>query len=339
DFMRFYFCSVSRGEDLLFDWDAFNDIRKFFNVFWNSYNFINLYMDLNAKKAEKISLKGLKAEDKWIVSKFNSTAKEALNGYNKYMYQKAVSAMNEFVLEEFSRTYIKLVRDRVKEKAVSNTMNYVMINLLKLLAPVTPHITEYIYQDLREKGMKESIHLHELPSPDKKLINEGLEKEFALVKELSQFVLSMREEKKLRKRWALKELVIEAKKPSIKETKEILSSMVNVKKVLVKKESPKGNYFTKEFNEEIKLHLNVDIDSELKEEWELSELVRRIQGNRKELMFNPNEKIKLFIDCSEEKFLKKYKKEIEKETNTIMHSKKGEKKKLLNMEFYFELKK
>ncbi|MEW6295164.1 MAG: isoleucine--tRNA ligase [Candidatus Diapherotrites archaeon] len=339
DYMRFYFCSVSKGEDIAFDWNSFNDINRFFNTLWNSFNFIKLYLKTDALNSNKIELKELRTEDKWIVSKFNSTAREAIEAFNKYYYTKAAALINEFLVEDFSRTYIKLIRDRAKEKAVSNTMNYVMVNFLKVLAPITPHITEYLYQNLKEKGLPESIHLFEFPEVKEELINKELEKEFELTKELAQSVLAMREEQKLRLRWPLKELIIESKEEALKETLGILASSVNVKKAVISKQKPKGNYASKEFNEKISLHLNLEADKELKEEWELAELVRRIQDKRKELKFNPNELIEMKFNCNDKKFIKKHKKEIEAETNTKITQGKGAMNKILEKEFFFELKK
>ncbi len=335
DYLRYYFCSLSKGEDIVFDWNAFKDINKFFSVFFNSYNYLNLYLEKNPLVEEK-DLKDLKIEDKWILSKFNSLVKESTSAFDSYLYSKVVSSITYFVLEEFSRTYIKLIRSR-KDKAASNTMNYIFSNLLKLMSPVLPHLTEYIYQDYKKTKMPSSIHLLQLPEPNKKLINKELEKEFSLIKEITQIVLSLREKEKLRLRWKLKEVVLESEKFSFKNTKEILASMVNVEKVLVSKSKPAGKYSPAELKE-VKVYLKIEADEKLKEQWELSELTRLIQSERKKKKFNPNDIVKMKFDCSDKKFFEKFKKEIEKSTNTKIVSGTGEKKKLLEREFYFEFK-
>jgi isoleucyl-tRNA synthetase len=334
DYLRFYFCSVSKGNDIAFDWKAFNEINRFFNIYWNSLNFIKMYLKPDTEK-EKISLTGLKPEDKWILSRFNSLNKEVIKAFNSFDYAKVTMLANDFLVEDFSRTYIKLIRDRVKEKAVNDTMNYIFNSLNRLLAPIVPHITEYFYQGMKGVKGKESIHLTELPKADKKLENPKLEEEFALVKELTQFALFLREEQKLRRRWVLKELVIESKKPVLRQTKEILLNAVNVKRVRVSKTKPKGNFASKEFSKEITVHLSTDTTG-LENEWELSELTRRIQAMRKEKGFHPSDKVKLKIACSDKGFLKKFKKRIEKETNTVLVKGKGLMKKVLNKEFYLE---
>ena len=333
DFLRYYFCSQSKGEDIVFDWNAFKDINKFFGIFFNSYNYLNLYLEKNPLIQEK-DLKELMPEDKWIVSKLNSLIRDSVEAYEKYLYPKLVSQLNWFVTEEFSRTYIKLIRNR-KDKAVSVTMNYVLINLLKLMAPVLPHFSEYIYSDFKKPKMLESVHLLVFPKHNQKLIDLDLEKEFSLVKEISQTALSLREKEKMRLRWKLNELVLETKL-SFSNSKEILSSMTNVEKVRVVKSKPEGKFISAELNKELVLHLNIEADSDLKNKWELAELTRLIQSERKQKGFNPNEVVKLNFDCSDKKFLSKFKSEIEESTNTKLVEAKGEMKKLLEREFYFE---
>jgi isoleucyl-tRNA synthetase len=335
DFLRYYFCSLSKGEDIVFDWNFFKEINKFFGIFFNSYNYLNLYLTRNPLIEER-DLKDLRTEDKWIISKLNSLVKEVALSYENYVYPKVLSYLNYFVVEEFSRTYIKLIRGR-KDKAVSNTMNFVLINLLKLMAPILPHLTEYIYLDFsKEKREAESIHLLSFPKANEKLIDSKLEEEFSLVKEISQAVLALREKNKIRLRWKLKELVIESKKVSFLYTKEILASMVNVEEVLVSEKKPKGKFSSIELSKEIKLHLSVEANKELKEKWELAELTRLIQSERKKKKFNPNDVIEMKFDCSDKEFEKKFRKEIEKATNTRLIQGKGKKKKLLEREFYFE---
>jgi len=340
DYLRFFLVKSVKAEDIEFDWGAFKDIHRFFNIFWNTYNFAGMYLDL--KPSEKISLKGLEVEDKWILSRLNSLTQTVLENYNNYTYPKAVEAIEEFVLEDLSRTYIKLVRDRVgtkSRKEVSRTLNHVIYSLLRLLAPIAPHITEYIYQDMRSEKMPLSVHFLSLPVADKKLIDLKLEEEMKAADEVIQTALALREEQKLRRRWPLKEIVLVTKSgKEFKKTKNIIASSSNVKKVREAKTRPKGEYVSKEVSG-IKVFLNVSADTKLKEEWELRELVRRVQDARKQAKLHPSDKVVLEIASSDEKFLKKFKKQLEKETNTRIKKGKGETEKLLEREFFISIKK
>ena len=339
DYLRYYLASNMKGEDITFDWGGFKDVSRFFNTLWNTYNFAKLYLKL--EPLEKINAKQLLAEDKWILSKLNSLKKEATENYNNYNFAKVASLIEFFVLEELSRTYIKLIRDRVgtkTEQALTQTLSETIFSALKLLAPIAPHITECIYHDFRTPKMAESIHLLEMPKTEKEFINEPLEKEMDTTKEIAQMALNLREEVKLRKRWPLKELIIKTKTgKELSQTLSILSETCNVKKVTETTVAPKGN-FAEKTTEKITLYLNTDADSELKEEWELTELRRFIQEKRKEQKFFPTQKITLFIDSSDKKFLQKYRAQLEKETNTKIAEKKGKMEKMLEREFFVQLK-
>ncbi len=210
---------------------------------------------------------------------------------------------------------------------------------MKLFAPITPHITEYLYQELREKDMPESIHLVGVFKADKKKIDEELEKEMVYVKEITQQALSLREANKIRLRWPLKELVIVTESEEMfKESRSIIARFCNVREVKETKAKLKGNYADAEFDK-YKLQLNLDADKELKEEWEFTELRRRIQALRKEAELMPDDKVKLVISCNDKEFLEKYAERIEKETNTKVHASGGKGEKLLEREFSIKLEK
>jgi len=348
DYLRFYIAQEFKGEDMAFSWDTFKEINRFFNVLWNLFNYGATYLDLDLKKHEKVNAKNLKTEDKWIMSKMHSLSKEVLAHYNTYNYSKAISLIENFVLEEFSRTYIKIVRGRVKndDKTVSVVFSHVFSELIRLLAPIVPHLSEYFYQHAKTSGMPESVHLTELPLGNKEYIDEKLEAEVQKAKELTQETLSLREENKLRLRWPLEELIYSGKKKEFSHTIEIIALQTNVKKFSEGKE-PKGNFASKEFGEG-KIFLNLDANDELKEEWELMELRRKIQDTRKQLKLNPSDQIKMELNSSDKNFVEKYKKEIEESTNTKIVSSSagsadptgiGKMEKILEREFFIQLKK
>ncbi len=340
DYLRFYLAKTFSGEDMVFEWEAFKDIARFFNTLWNSLNYGATYLDIDLAKHEKPGAKKLEAEDRWIISKLHSLEKEALREYNSYNYSKVVRLLEYFVLEEFSRTYIKLIRDRAKGKtkaAVGAAFSHVCSALLRMLAPITPHFAEFAYQHLKSKGMEESVHFEMLPKPNEKLIDEKLEEEMDLAKQLLQEVLNMREAEQLRLRWPLNELVFVSKEKKFRNTGRIIADAANVKRFTQSAEEPEGEYASKEFAGG-KLFLDKSADAELKEEWELMELRRRIQEARKQAKLNPAQIVELEIDCSDRKFLEKHRKEIEQSTGTRAVAGKGQMEKVLEREFYIRIK-
>jgi isoleucyl-tRNA synthetase len=319
DYLRHYIIKNSKGADIVFDWEAFKDIHRFYNIFLNACNYMNLYLEIDLSK-KAASKKGLETEDKWLLSRLNSLQEKALESYNKYVFFDAIAAIEQFILEDLSRTYIKLVRERVgtkSQKAVEETLSICLSSLLRMLAPIAPHISEYIYQDMKSKKMPESVHLLELPGLDKKAIDKELEKQFETARRLSEAALALREGQKMKLRWPLKELVVQSKKgKELKKVLGVLAKTVNVKKCTEAKKKPKGKFALKEAEGGFKLFLNVEADAALKDEWELMELRRRIQEARKQAKLNPNQKAKLLLGCSDAAFAKKFKAQLEKDTNT-----------------------
>ena len=342
DYLRFYLAKQSRGQDIAFDWESFRDVGRFFNVLFNSFNYASLYLDTELLDDTAIDVKTLEVEDKWILSRLNSTIDDAMNAFNGYKYFKALQAIEDFVMVDLSRTYIKLVRAR-EDKAVSRTMSVCMDVLLRLLAPITPHISEYLYQNLKHSAKgeaPESIHLLGMPTADKEMIDKNLEEEMGKAQELIQAVLSLREQEKLRRRWPLEEVVVVSKTgKEFGNTLSIIATSCNVKKAVEKKEEPKGSYAKTEVAE-VSAFLNTATSDELKDEWELQELRRKVQDMRKQAKLMPQDTVSLLIS-GDEKFLEKFRKEIEEDTNTKMKigKGKGEAEKLIEREFLIELKK
>ncbi|HIH09140.1 MAG TPA: isoleucine--tRNA ligase [Candidatus Diapherotrites archaeon] len=341
DYLRFYLAKESRGEDMVFDWDAFKDVNRFFNTLWNSINYGATYLDLDIEKHAAIDAEKLEPEDRWIASKLTALEKEVLESYNSYDYAKAISLIEYFTLEEFSRTYIKLIRERAKsptKDCLSATFSHIGYVLIRLLAPIAPHITEDFYQGLKSPKMPLSVHFTPLPQPNAKNRDEELEKEMEKAKQLIAEVLNIREAQQLRLRWPLKELVYVSAKKEFVETERIIADSANVKSFVQATKKPEGNYAVKEFGEG-KLMLNKDADAQLKDEWELMELRRRIQEKRKEAKLSPADIATLEIGCSDPKFIERYAKEIEAGTNSKIVKADGKMEKLLGRGFYINVKK
>lgn len=338
DYLRHFLVRESRGEDFNFDWKALEDIHRFYNTLANTHVFARTYLNVRNAKIKPPS-KGLQAEDQWITSRLHETIETCMHAYNAFTPYKVLQCIEQFVVEDLSRTYVKLVRDRVQgktRKGVEETLTHCLLNTLLLLAPVAPHFTEALYQDLQAGKLPESIHLLALPKTEKKRVNASLNKEMETVKEIAQATLNVREEHKLRLRWSLEELAIEAKNKPVKRLNGVLKEMCNVKKITHQTQKPTGLYASKELKA-CTIHLNTSASHELKDEWEYMELRRKVQDLRKQKKLNPSQVVRLYIQSSDEAFLAKYKKPLEKETRTKVLPGQGPMEKLLERNFYVKL--
>jgi isoleucyl-tRNA synthetase len=347
DYLRWYYAFESRGEDIQFEpvpfWNYFKDVERFFNTLLNAFNYAGMYSTITVLDSMNLNEKDLKAEDKWILSKLNSLIKEAKRNYAATEYFKVVQLLEGFVLEDLSRTYIKSVKDRVgseESKSAEKVITHSLYALLGLLAPICPHITEYFYQGIKEKGMPESIHLTRMPEANEKLIDESLEAQLGTAKQLAEKVLALRESKKLKLRWQLKSLLVaNEKEDPLPDFKELLARMVNVKLVKWIREKPSGKFASSALDD---TSVFLDLETKgLEEEWELQELRRRLQDERKKAGLLPSQKVNIMIATDDKAFIEKFRNALEEATNSgisVQEKPSGELEKLLKRSFSIQLK-
>ncbi|MCK9596016.1 isoleucine--tRNA ligase [Candidatus Pacearchaeota archaeon] len=299
DYLRYYFAKTSKGEDFAFDESEFKDIQSFFRVLANVNNFVG---QLDRKK-EKI-----KIEDEWILSRLNSIVKEATELYNSYKYPEVVQLIEKFLIEDVSKSYIKIIRDRSEE--VYETLNEIRIAVIKLLAPIMPFATEKIWQELKDKKIvgEESIHLSDWPKINNKKIDEGLEKKFEDVLKIIEVGLSERDKTKIGLKWPLAEAEIYSAKKLEKDFEEIILRQLNVKNIKWKME-----------DKTISVVLDTNITKELEAEGYAREMSRAVQAFRKELGLVKEDEIELSIFCDEDlkEMLEENKNFITQRTNSI----------------------
>ena len=252
----------------------------FLNILWNTGQF---YKQLDANEKAKINI-----EDRWILSKLNSTIKETTEALEKYKIEDGLKPIMNFVVNDFSRTYIKLIRDR-RDKNAGKVIEECIDAVCRLLAPYAPYITEKIYSDMNKK----SVHLAKWPKADGKKIDENLEKKFDFVLKIIETGLKERDNAQIGLRWPLKSADITANFDLNKNFYDILKSQLNVKEI----------YFDK-IVQEIAGGLSIKLDTQLTPELEAEgyarEMSRQMQDFRKNLGLKKEEAIELAIFTDEE---------------------------------------
>ena len=255
----------------------------------------------------------LQIEDRWIVSRFNSLADKVTNELENLHPHLATRALQNFWLNDLSRRYIQIVRDRIAEDDddVKYVLLVIYVNLLKLLAPIIPFITESIWQKLLAMKIvkEESVHLSDWPKADVKKIDKKLEGAFEVAFKIIEKGLAERDKLKIGLKWPLasaKITLTETLDPA-NYLKDIIARQLNVKKIEVKL----GNEFSVE--------LDTKITPELESEGIARELSREIQAERKNAGLNKTDRINLIINSDKEntKKLEQVKEFIMKRTGSI----------------------
>ena len=197
DALRFMLANGnSPGNDMRYSDDKVKAARNFANKLWNASRFImmNLPDDFEMKGLpEKLEL-----EDKWVISKFNTLAKEVNENLEKFELGVSASKIYDFIWDVYCDWYIELTKPRIQEggetaKSAQAVLVWVMSGMLKLLHPFMPYITEEIWQVLtNESG---PIMLSSFPVFDEKLSYTKEEEDFSKVIDAIKAVRASRTEK------------------------------------------------------------------------------------------------------------------------------------------------
>ena len=245
DTVRFYLLYVSPvWTPLKFDIKGLNEVHsKFFNPLKNTYNFFTMYANTDNidPRDYEVEYKDREEIDKWLLSKYNKLVKNVLDSYEEYDLNKVTKYLAEFVSEDLSNWYIRRNRNRFwsseldnSKKAVYKTTYEVLLGLTKLLAPISPYVSEEIYRNLTDK---ESVHLELMPEPNLDYIDLKLEEKMDLVRDLISLGRYVREENKIKVRQPLSEVIFDNKyKKLIGDMDNLVKEELNVKKVTYEKD-------------------------------------------------------------------------------------------------------
>ncbi|MDE5539524.1 MAG: isoleucine--tRNA ligase [Bacilli bacterium] len=241
DTVRFYLPYVSPvWTPLKFDMEGLKEVySKFFNPLRNAYNFFVMYANVDGIDTDECKVPYEKREeiDKWLLSKYNKLVKNVTYAFEEYDLNKVVRLLTSFVSEDLSNWYIRRNRNRFwgstldnSKKSVYMTTYEILVGLAKLIAPITPYLSEEMYRNLTGE---ESVHLALYPECDGALINEAIEDKMDLVRTLISIGRYVREEAKIKVRQPLSEALIDGKnKDLIGDLIPLIKEELNVKEVV-----------------------------------------------------------------------------------------------------------
>lgn len=253
DVLRFYLLWATKPwDDLKFNWDEVNNVKKMFNILWNVYVFSSTYMSLDNFNPNEINDYTLRDEDKWILSRANSLAKDVAEDIDKLFYHKATRRINNFILEDLSRWYVRLIRGRTwveKDDPDKLGAYYSLHQALKILitvmAPITPFITEKIYKNLVlsiDENALESVHMLDWEY-DESLIDKDLEAQMDVVREIIEAAARARDIARYKLRWPISELTV------VSSNDEVLDAAISLKGVILDQSNTKEVLSDREFKD------------------------------------------------------------------------------------------
>ncbi|MFH1896154.1 MAG: isoleucine--tRNA ligase [bacterium] len=273
DVARFMFARQNSTKNILFGYNTALDIRRrFFLMLWNSVNFFVTFANLEGWEKKPLG-KPAHVLDRWIVSRLNSLILEVTRHLERYQNHKAAEALENYVVNDLSGWYIRRSRSRVGDDFFA-TSYQVLATLLTLLAPFTPHLTEWLYQVLG--GELDSIHLEDWPQANEKLVDTKLEQEMQLIRDICEKGHSARREAVIKVRQPLSKLTVFGPPARLISDSvgggslpQLVKEELNVKKVVFKEGAS------------LEVTLDTKITPELKLEGLAREFAREVQKSRK----------------------------------------------------------
>lgn len=240
DAFRLYILSTcAPWEDVHFNWEGVRNAQRALNILWNVHVFATQALDgLDPARIPPAKVaKALRAEDRWLLSRAATLAKQADAAFEAQETHKAARLLQGFILDDLSRWYVRLVRDRLNapdgpdKLAAQRSLHAVLLDTARMLAPICPHITERIYADLG--GKHATVHLELWPSQGK--AQPKLEAQMAAARGIVDAAMAARDKGQLKLRLPVATMTVSGGKDAqaaVKGLQDVLRDMTNAKQVV-----------------------------------------------------------------------------------------------------------
>ena len=190
DTLRYSLCTgVAPGGDIRYSDDRMEAGRNFMNKLWNASRFVAMNCE---NKEIPDGLGELNAADKWILAKLNSVVAEVRKNLDKYEIGLALAKLYDFVWSDYCDWYIELTKpylygqDEDKKINTLRVLRYVLQQILKLMHPFVPFITEKIWTEF---DFSETVVLEKYPVVDE---NAAFIKEYEEFEEIKEIISKIR---------------------------------------------------------------------------------------------------------------------------------------------------
>lgn len=195
DSLRYFLnTNSSPGLDLRYDETKIESSWNYLNKVWN----ISRYVMMNIEGYQEVDLKQAKLNlaSRWILARLNQVIKEVDYNFDKYEFGEGNKALYNFVWNDFASWYVEISKvdlqsdDAENKNITQNVLVYVLMQIIKMLHPIVPFITEEIYQTLPHK--EESITISSWPTVEEAFNDEEAINSLNIVMEIISAVRNER---------------------------------------------------------------------------------------------------------------------------------------------------
>lgn len=237
DALRQWALLASKGEDFPFTWKEIEHGNRFLTKLWNVSRFIE--MNIADANTSNVSFDSLKTSDKWILSKLADLTKLARKELDDYSFAVVLKEIRTFIWHEVADNYIEMVKYRlynnIKKDEAAFTLKTLLRNLIGLISPYAPHISEEIYNEIFNEEKINSIHLTEYPSfsfYDKEAFNNG-----EILKDITVAIRRYKSELKMPLNAPISSAIVYTEN-NIEDIKEDISYSMNIANLSLKEGKP-----------------------------------------------------------------------------------------------------
>ncbi|MBU1975795.1 MAG: valine--tRNA ligase [Nanoarchaeota archaeon] len=171
DVLRYWVGGARWGEDMPYQEKDLVTGKKFLTKLWNASRFA--MMQLEDHNFEEIKEEKLEIVDRWLLSRFAKVVERATKEFDVYNSSDSKKEVEQFFWHTFCDNYLEMIKNRIynpnergvdAKKSAQYTLYRVLLDILKMLAPIMPHITEEIYQVFYKDHVGDkSIHISSWP--------------------------------------------------------------------------------------------------------------------------------------------------------------------------------
>ena len=305
DSLRFYLATTtSAGTDLRYDPEKVASTWNFINKLWNASRFV--LMNLEDYEEKDFNFDNLSISDKWILTKLNKVIKKVRTHMEKYEFNVVGTELYSFIWNDFCDWYIELVKNDMNNTTKS-VLLYVLTNILKLLHPFMPYVTEEIYLKLPQH--EETIMLSSYPIYNE---NQIFENRLDEIIELITKIRKIKLEKNINKDYK-----IEYSSNLFKENINLISKILKVNLENIQEKVDNTNLSKEEINFDNSI-ISIYYDGSLNKEKEIKELEKekdKLQNSinrRTNLLNNEN-----YVNKAPKNLVENEKKTLEKEKKDL----------------------
>ncbi len=287
DAIRYYLLSapIMRAEDLNFsEKEVTEQMRKNLGRLHNVLQMYEMFAETGSQQSAD-SAQSEHVLDRWIIARLNQLIKESTEGFKNYELDKATRPITDFI-DDLSVWYLRRSRDRLKgedledKKLALGTLKHVLKNLSLVMAPSMPFYADYLWSRVRDEKDEESVHLAKWP--EVREIDENILNTMETVRNIVAGVLNDRLVAGIK----VRQPVASVFGPELE---------LGLKKVILEEVNAK-TYVVKDGN----VSIDTSLTPELKMEGDARDFIRAVQEMRKQKGLEPNDRIELVVQTSDE---------------------------------------